>query len=107
MPEIKVARVEDIPPGSKKTYRASNTRVLIVNVDGKLYGIQPVCSHVSNPLAPGKLRGKVIYCDKHFASFDVTTGEAVDLPPGLTSLDPIRTYPVRIDGGDVIVSVPE
>lgn len=38
MPSVKVATIDELPAGAKKSFRASKkTRVLIVNVDGKLW----------------------------------------------------------------------
>jgi len=109
LPSIKVAKIEEIPPGTKKSIKASKTRVLICNVNGKYYATQSICSHLSNPLFTGKLEGTTIWCDKHWASFDVTTGKAITLPEGysLENIPPLKTYPIRVEGSDIIVDVPE
>lgn len=49
------------------------------------------------------LSGNHIVCPWHNAYFDITTG-SVQEPPGLDSL---LTYPVRVEGENMIVSVPE
>jgi 3-phenylpropionate/trans-cinnamate dioxygenase ferredoxin subunit len=109
LPSVKVAKISEIPPGGKKSVRASKTRVLVVNVDGKFYCIQSVCTHHANPLFTGKLKGKVLWCDNHYASFDVTTGKVADPPVGseYLKLDPLKIYPAKIDGDDIIVEVQE
>lgn len=106
---VKVAKVTDIPPGKMKSIRASKTRVLIVNVAGKFYGVQSVCTHYANPLFEGKLKGKELWCSNHFAKFDVTNGKVLEGPIGTDYLkiDPLRTYPVKVLGDDVVVDVPE
>jgi len=107
--QVKVAKVSDIPPGQKKSVKASKTRVLIANVDGKFYGVQPVCTHHANPLFEGKLMGKVLWCSNHYAQFDVTTGEVLAPPTGSENLkiDKLKTYPVKVEGSDILVDVPE
>lgn len=109
MVKVKVAKVKEIPPGSMKSVRASKTRVLIVNVDGKFYGLQSVCTHHANPLFEGKLKGKYLWCSNHFAKFDVTTGEVLEPPVGseYLKIDPLKVYPVKVDGEDIVVDVPE
>ena len=109
MPSVKVAKIEDIPPGTKKSIKASKTRILVSNVNGKFYATQSICSHLSNPLFTGKLQGNIIWCDKHWASFDVTSGKVMTLPEGysLESILPLKTYPVRVEGSDIIIEVPE
>lgn len=109
MPEVKVAKVSEIPPGTKKSIKASKTRVLVSNVDGKFYATQSVCSHLNNPLFTGRLQGSTIWCDMHWAAFKVITGEVVKLPEGysMDKIPPLKTYPVRVEGEDIIVEVPE
>lgn len=109
MPSVKVAKVSEIPPGTKKSIKASKTRVLLTNVDGKFYATQSVCSHLNNPLFTGRLQGDVIWCDKHWAGFKVTTGEVVKLPDGysLEKIPSLKTYQVRVEGEDIVVDVPE
>jgi nitrite reductase/ring-hydroxylating ferredoxin subunit len=109
MVSVKVAKVSDVPPGTKKSIRASKTRVLVANVGGKFYAMQSVCTHHANPLFEGKLEGKVLTCSAHYAKFDVTTGAVVAPAEGSEwmKLDQLNMYPVRVEGDDLIVEVPE
>jgi nitrite reductase/ring-hydroxylating ferredoxin subunit len=109
MVKVKVAKVTDIPPGKMKSIRASKTRVLIANVDGKFYATQSVCTHHANPLFEGKLKGKELWCSNHFAKFDVTRGKVLEPPIGTDYLkiDPLKTYRVKVEGDDLVVEVPE
>ena len=109
MVSVKIAKVSDIAPGTMKSLRASKTRVLIVNVDGKFYGLQSVCSHYANPLFEGKLTGNHLWCSNHSAKFDVTNGKVLEPPIGTDYLkiDPLKTYAVKVEGGEIIVEVPE
>jgi nitrite reductase/ring-hydroxylating ferredoxin subunit len=45
------------------------------------------------------LSGEEIECPLHGAAFNVTTGEVLTPP----AEDKLKTYEVRIDGGDVMV----
>ncbi len=107
MPLVKVAKLDEFPPGTKKSIRASKTRILLVNAGGKIYATQSLCTHLSNPLSTGKLQGNLIWCDKHWASFDLRDGSVKDLPEGMTNIEPLKTYPVSIEGADIFVDVPE
>ena len=49
----------------------------------------------------GELDGARIMCPRHGATFDVRSGEALTLP----AIMPLPTYPVRIDGDDVYVTL--
>ena len=50
-------------------------------------------------LSEGDLSGEEIECPLHGAAFNVTTGEVLTPP----AEDKLKTYEVRIDGGDVMV----
>jgi nitrite reductase/ring-hydroxylating ferredoxin subunit len=107
MPICKVAKVEEVPIGTKKSYKASKTRVLIVNLGGILYGLQPVCTHQGNPLFTGRLEGGTLWCENHGAGFEVSTGKVVQTPLGGAHISPLLSYRVWVEGRDIIVEVPE
>jgi 3-phenylpropionate/trans-cinnamate dioxygenase ferredoxin subunit len=98
---LAVAKRDDIPPGSTKRVVAGDTALLICNVDGTFYAIEDVCTHDGGPLDQGELQGCRIMCPRHGALFDVTSGAALTLP----AVVPLETYPVRIEGDDVLVDV--
>jgi 3-phenylpropionate/trans-cinnamate dioxygenase ferredoxin subunit len=52
-------------------------------------------------LDQGELIGGEIECPRHGARFDVATGRATRLP----AIQPVRTYPVRVEGGMIKVEV--
>ena len=56
----------------------------------------------SGPLDQGELDGEEIECPRHGARFDVTTGRATCMP----AVVPVKTYQVRVEGGEVQVNVP-
>jgi 3-phenylpropionate/trans-cinnamate dioxygenase ferredoxin subunit len=88
-------------PGSATTYNAGDIEVLVCNVDGSFYAIEDVCTHDGGALDQGILEGKCVVCPRHGATFDVTTGAALTLP----AVMPVATYPLTIDGNDLIVEV--
>lgn len=96
---VKVARADEITPGEKKTVEADGIEIVIVNLDGKFYAIEDVCTHDGGPLGEGELDGCQLICPRHGARFDVRTGEALTLP----AFEPTPTYEVKIEDGDVLV----
>jgi 3-phenylpropionate/trans-cinnamate dioxygenase ferredoxin subunit len=50
----------------------------------------------------GLVMGHLIECPKHNGQFDYRTGEAKRTPACVN----LRTYPVKVDGGDVFIEVP-
>jgi nitrite reductase/ring-hydroxylating ferredoxin subunit len=67
------------------------------------HAIDEVCTHEGGPLCDGTLVGTMVQCPWHGSRFDVRTG-AVEAGPART---PLRTFPVRVEGGRVMVEAPE
>jgi 3-phenylpropionate/trans-cinnamate dioxygenase ferredoxin component len=99
---MKVAQVDDVPPGKMKTVNVNGQPIVLANVDGTLYAFSGMCSHADGPLGRGKLLGDVVECPFHGGQFEVSSGKAV-MPP---ATDDIPTFEVRIEGNDIQVALP-
>ncbi len=96
---VKVARVDEIPPGQKKIVEVDGTLVVVVNLEGQFYAVDDVCTHDGGPLGEGPLDDGEIVCPRHGARFDVRTGDALTLP----AFEPVATYQVKVENGDLLV----
>ncbi|MEZ7975609.1 MAG: non-heme iron oxygenase ferredoxin subunit [Pontimonas sp.] len=63
------------------------------------YATDGLCTHARVSLAGGFLMGTTVECPKHNGRFDIRTGEAQRLP----AVRPLRTYPVRVEAGRVLI----
>jgi 3-phenylpropionate/trans-cinnamate dioxygenase ferredoxin subunit len=105
---VEVGKVDDIPPGQMKLFKVQGKEVLVVNYEGKLYGIGGRCSHMNGELAKGKLEGKLVTCPRHGSVFDVTTGECVTGPKIVFlkfRAKAVPTYEVKVEAGSIQISV--
>lgn len=93
----KTLKVSEVPLGQMKTVEFENDTVCIVNVEGKFYAINNVCTHEGGPLAEGTLSEFEVECPWHGARFDVRTGE-VKSPPAES---PVSTYEIKVDQDDI------
>lgn len=100
---ITVAKTSEIPPGHMKVVWVEETRLAICNVEGAFYAIEDVCTHDDGPLGQGTLEKDVVECPRHGARFSVRTGAVLRMP----AVAPIRTFPVRVEKGEIKVSVDE
>ena len=96
---VAVGKVDDVPAGGVRVFDTPSGEVAVCNADGKFYAIQDVCTHDGGPLGEGILEGCAIECPRHGAQFDIRTGEVLRAPAYL----PVRTFPVRIDDGRILV----
>lgn len=99
---ISLCSLADVATGSIGSAELPDgRRVAIYLVEGKAYATQNQCTHGNSSLADeGCLEGHIVECGMHLGTFDVRTGEAVG-PPCTKAL---RTYPVEIRDGHVVLS---
>ncbi len=89
---VRVATLEDCPPGSLRSVMVGSDPVVLANVDGQLYAVLNRCTHEDFPLSDGELEGTILVCTYHGARYDVTSGAARGLP----AVKPVKSYPVEI-----------
>ena len=88
-----IGGTNEIEPGNARSFLVGEKKIAVCNVNGTFYAINDVCTHDGGPLDQGVLEGSIIACPRHGAKFDVTTGEAVQMP----AVIPVDTYPVEIE----------
>ncbi len=101
MPEYRIAQIGEVTPGKTKIIQVRKKEVVLCNVDGIYYCIDNVCTHDEGPLGEGELIGENIECPRHGAQFNVKTGAVVAMP----AVVPISTYPVRVIGDQVVLTL--
>ncbi len=94
-----VAAVSDFPSGSFRMVTAGDMSILVVNLNGRFYAVENICTHEYAQLSEGKLQGDHVICPLHGAHFSVVTGEALTAP----AYENLRTFPVRVANGWVEV----
>lgn len=98
---VKVATVQEIPPGRVKAVEVEGAPVAVCNVGGQFFAVENICTHDGGLLDQGELLGEVIECPRHGAQFDVRTGAVLALP----AVKPLKTFPVRVEGDDILIGV--
>lgn len=94
----KVARSEDLPPGSRKVVDVDGVGVALFNLAGEYLAIEDVCTHDGGELASGVLEGEEIVCPRHGARFNLRSG-AMTAP----AFAPVPLVKVRLHEGWVEV----
>ena len=97
---VRVARAEEVAPGTMKRVTVDGHAVALINVGGEFFAIDDTCSHEEASLCGGTLSGEVVVCPKHGARFHVKTGRVLALP----AVRSVAVYPVRVEGGEVLVA---
>ncbi len=98
----RVASTGEVVEDEPKAVRVGDHSIALFKVDGAFYATHNICTHEYADLSEGFVDGDVIECPLHAGTFHIPTGKA--LSPPVT--DDIRTYPVKVEGDDIYVSVP-
>ena len=104
MPELPVAPLEELPPGTMRLVAVdAELSVGVFNCGGELYALEDRCSHDDGPLCEGEFDEEegVAICPRHGAHIEICTGRPLTLPAVL----PVDTFPVVVDDGIVKVDV--
>jgi nitrite reductase/ring-hydroxylating ferredoxin subunit len=99
---IRIAAVDDCPPGEAREYVVEDRIIALFQVDGRFYALDGICPHQGGPLGRGTVCGGIVTCPWHGWQFDVVTGRhqanrALQQPG----------FPVKVEGQDVFVAVNE
>ena len=97
---IRIAAVDDCPPGEAREYVVEDRIIALFQVDGRFYALDGICPHQGGPLGRGTVCGGIVTCPWHGWQFDVVTGQHQAnrslQQPG---------FPVKVEGQDIFVAV--
>jgi nitrite reductase (NADH) small subunit len=94
--------VDEIPIGQGRPFVVGDRRVAVFRSrTGTFFATDDRCPHKGGPLADGVLVGDQIVCPLHAFRFRAGSGECDQ--PGVCA---VQTYPVEVNGNDVVVTVP-
>lgn len=107
MTKVKVAASPEIAPGTMMGFDIEGKYYLVANVEGSLYAMDGLCSHLGGQLWKGKLDGNIVQCPRHGSRYDIRTGEVVSQVriPLIGKAKKLSTYPVFLEGEDVLIEV--
>jgi len=95
------AKLSDLAEDSAIRVELAGLPVCLARSGGEVFAIADVCSHADVALSEGDVEDGRIECWLHGSLFDLRTGE----PTGLPATRPVPTYPVTVEGDDVLVQM--
>jgi 3-phenylpropionate/trans-cinnamate dioxygenase ferredoxin subunit len=102
MAKCSVAQLADLAEESVTRVDVEGVPVCLARLaSGEVFAINDMCSHEDIELSDGDLDGDDVECPAHGSRFDVRTGEVSGLP----AEEPVATYQVSIEDGEVFVTV--
>ncbi len=101
MANVRVAALDEIPVGTNRAFDIGGQSILIARTAHGVFAIDNQCSHALQPLEGGKMKAVHIFCPLHGVRFDLRDGS----PTGNTTRVPIRTWPVTVADGEILIAV--
>ncbi len=103
MTEVRLP-LEKVEPGTAVRLDGGPYGICLVRIADEFFALSDRCSHAAVALSEGDIdvEDKCIECWKHGSAFSLVDGE----PQSLPATRPVAVYPVRVDGDEVIVTVP-
>ena len=99
---IEACAAADIEPEDViRVDREGRTFAVYRSPDDRYFATDGLCTHEQVHLADGLVMDHIIECPKHNGRFDYRTGEA----KGARGCVALRTYPVRVEAGKVLVDI--
>jgi nitrite reductase/ring-hydroxylating ferredoxin subunit len=119
-----VGMADEIPPGGRKIVEVGGRSIGVFNLEGEFFALLNRCPHQGGALCEGKLWGvltasvpgafeyeqqrEILTCPWHGWEFSVRTGRSWCDPVGLrvrTYEVSVETYPVTVEGAQVLVEI--
>jgi len=98
---VKVCSLEEIPVDGALGVEIDDTPVALVRTGDGVFAVNDICSHAEVSLSEGEVFDGTIECWLHGSCFDLRTGKPTNPP----ATQPIATYKVRVEDGDVYVAL--
>jgi 3-phenylpropionate/trans-cinnamate dioxygenase ferredoxin component len=105
MAKVALCPLEELSSGTARRFEVGRLKLVVVRVGDDVYALYDECSHANVALSEGEVDPdeRTVECWKHGSQFDLETGEPVSLP----ATRPVAVYDVRVDGGEVVVVLPD
>jgi len=96
----RVASLDDLWSGEMMGLEVNGERILLINVDNRVYAYADACPHQKSRLSEGTLTDKILRCPRHHWEFDVCTGHGIN-PQNAC----LKVFPVTLERRDILLDL--
>lgn len=100
---VHLASLKDLQTRKLICVKTDRYRILVALAEGTVYAVDDMCTHEDASLSKGSLHADCVKCPLHGSRFRLASGEALDEP----AEEALRTYPVNIEGDNIMVGLPD
>lgn len=101
MTYTRVCPLAEIPKDGALAVEIDDTPVALVRSGEGVFALSDICSHAEVSLSEGEVYDGTIECWLHGSCFDLASGKPTNPP----ATQPVATYKVKVEDGDVYVSL--
>jgi 3-phenylpropionate/trans-cinnamate dioxygenase ferredoxin component len=94
-----IATEGELHTGQMKRVELAGKKLLLCRADSGHFCVDEMCSHEDYSLWFGCVKGRSIKCSLHGSYFDLASGKPLNEPADC----PLRTYPAKLEDGQVWV----
>ena len=98
---IKACSKDKVGQGELFGFDHDNQKILLSNLDGKIFATDRICTHAEADLSTGILSEEGLRCPLHLSVFNLETGTPQNPP----AEKPLKTYNVKIEQNEIFVEV--
>lgn len=98
---VKVCAASDLKKGEMLDFDYHDKKILLANINGKIYASDRTCTHAEADLTTGILTEEGVTCPLHLSTFNLETG----VPQNLPAEAPLKTYNVKIEQNEIYLEV--
>ena len=98
---IKACSTDSIGQGEMFSFDYNEKKLLLTNMNGKLFATDRICTHAESDLANGILTENGLTCPLHLSVFNMEDG----MPQNPPAENPIHTYRTKIQDNNILIEV--
>ena len=98
---VNVCKLSQLKKGEMIDFDHKDKKILLANLDGKIYASDRICTHADADLSTGILTEEGVTCPLHLSTFNLKTGMPENLPAEI----PLKIYNVKIEQNEIYIEV--
>lgn len=98
---IKACAKDQVGNNEMFSFDHNEKKLLITNLNGKIYATDRICTHAEADLSLGFLSDDGVRCPLHLSVFNLENGKPLNPP----AEEPLKTYNIKIDQNEIYVEV--
>jgi 3-phenylpropionate/trans-cinnamate dioxygenase ferredoxin subunit len=98
---VKACMMNQVGKNEMYSFDFEDKKLMITNLDGKIYATDRICTHAEADLSMGFLSSEGVRCPLHLSVFNLENG----IPQNPPAEEPLKIYNVKIDQNEIYVEV--